>query len=96
VLPEEPAKTLPRRVDLVYKAFLGTQGFLIGEAVYRFEHTGHEYHIMPIGEAGVRLDLRARGSPAVGSSPPRIAASGSWSTGSSESVRLRSSTGNEW
>jgi hypothetical protein len=51
VLPEEPAKTLPRRVDLVYKAFLGTQGFLIGEAVYRFEHTGDEYHIMTIGEA---------------------------------------------
>jgi hypothetical protein len=47
----EPAKTLPRRVDLVYKAFLGTEGFLIGEAVYRFEHTGQEYHIMTIGEA---------------------------------------------
>ena len=51
VLPEEPAKTLPRRVDLVYKAFLGTQGFQIGEAVYRFEHSGQEYHIMTIGEA---------------------------------------------
>src|SRR5204862_7387996 len=51
VLPEESPKTLPRRVDLVYKAFLGTQGFLIGEAVYRFEHTGNEYHIMTIGEA---------------------------------------------
>ncbi len=50
-VPEEPPKTLPRRVDLVYKAFLGTQGFLIGEAVYRFEHTGQEYHIMTIGEA---------------------------------------------
>ena len=49
--PRSPPKTLPRRVDLVYKAFLGTQGFLIGEAVYRFEHTGHEYHIMTIGEA---------------------------------------------
>ena len=30
--PEQPPKTLPRRVDLVYKAFLGTQGFLVGEA----------------------------------------------------------------
>ena len=49
--PDEPPKTLPRRVDLVYKAFLGTQGFLIGEAVYRFEHSGNEYRILTIGEA---------------------------------------------
>ena len=61
MLPEEPAKTLPRRVDLVYKAFLGTQGFLIGEAVYRFEHTGHEYHIMTIGEAKGLAALFLRG-----------------------------------
>src|SRR5215470_11609049 len=27
-LPELPKKTLPRRVDLVYKAFLGTHGFM--------------------------------------------------------------------
>ena len=50
-LPEAPPKTLPRRVDLVYKAFLGTQGFLIGEATYRFEHAGNEYQIMTVGEA---------------------------------------------
>ena len=31
-------KTLPPRVDLAYKVFYGTQGFLIGDAVYRFEH----------------------------------------------------------
>jgi len=33
-VPELSAKTLPRRVDLVYKAFLGTHGFVIGEATY--------------------------------------------------------------
>jgi hypothetical protein len=47
----EPPKTLPPRVDLVYKAFLGSQGFQIGEAVYRFEHDGRNYHIITIGEA---------------------------------------------
>jgi len=61
VLPEEPAKTLPRRVGLVYKAFLGTQGLLVGEAVYRFEHTGHEYHIMTIGEAKGLAAIFVRG-----------------------------------
>ena len=50
-VPEPPPKTLPRRVDLVYKAFLGTQGFLIGEATYRFEHAGNEYQITTVGEA---------------------------------------------
>ncbi len=59
--PEDPAKTLPRRVDLVYKAFLGTQGFLIGEAVYRFEHSGNEYHIHTIGEAKGLAALFLRG-----------------------------------
>ena len=29
-------KTLPPRVDLAYKVFWGTRGFLIGDAVYRF------------------------------------------------------------
>ena len=59
--PEAPPKTLPRRVDLVYKAFLGSQGFLIGEAVYRFEHAGREYHIMTIGEAKGLAALFLRG-----------------------------------
>ena len=59
--PEQPPKTLPRRVDLVYKAFLGTQGFLVGEAVYRFEHAGGEYHIVTIGEAKGLASLFLRG-----------------------------------
>ena len=59
--PEAPPKTLPRRVDLVYKAFLGSQGLLIGEAVYRFEHAGREYHIMTIGEAKGLAALFLRG-----------------------------------
>ena len=59
--PTTPPKTLPRRVDLVYKAFLGTQGFLIGEAVYRFEHAGNEYQITTIGEAKGLAALFVRG-----------------------------------
>ena len=59
--PDSPPKTLPRRVDLVYKAFLGTQGFLVGEAVYRFEHAGGEYHIVTIGEAKGLAALFLRG-----------------------------------
>ena len=58
---ENPPKTLPRRIDLVYKAFLGTQGFLVGEAVYRFEHSGNEYHIVTIGEAKGLAALFLRG-----------------------------------
>ena len=50
-----------RRVDLVYKAFLGTQGFLIGEAIYRFEHAGNEYQITTIGEAKGLAALFLRG-----------------------------------
>jgi len=60
-LPDPPAKTLPARVDLVYKAFLGTQGFLVGEAVYRFEHAGNEYQITTIGEAKGLAALFLRG-----------------------------------
>jgi len=59
--PDHPPKTLPRRIDLVYKAFLGTQGFLVGEAVYRFEHAGGEYHIVTIGEAKGLAALFLRG-----------------------------------
>jgi len=46
----EPDKTLPPRVDLVYKGFLGTQGFVIGDATYRFEHSGNQYRISTVGE----------------------------------------------
>ena len=60
-LPELPAKTLPRRVDLVYKASLGTQGFVVGEAVYRFEHSGNEYQITTVGEAKGLAALFLRG-----------------------------------
>ena len=57
----EPPKTLPRRVDLVYKAFLGSQGLLIGEAIYRFEHDGQNYHILTIGEAKGLAAIFVRG-----------------------------------
>ena len=50
-----------RRVDLVYKAFLGTHGLLIGEAVYRFEHDGHEYRIITVGEAKGLAAIFVRG-----------------------------------
>ncbi len=60
-IPDAPVTTLPRRVDLVYNAFLGTQGFLIGEAVYRFEHAGNEYQITTIGEAKGLAALFVRG-----------------------------------
>ena len=59
--PELPKKTLPRRVDLVYKAFLGTHGFVIGEATYRFEHAANEYRIVTVGEAKGIAALFIRG-----------------------------------
>ena len=43
-------KTLPPRVDLVYKGFLGTRGFMLGDATYRFEHSGNQYRISTVGE----------------------------------------------
>lgn len=54
-------KTLPPRVDLAYKVFYGTQGFLIGEAVYRFEHANNRYRIATIGEARGLAALVLRG-----------------------------------
>jgi len=58
-----PVKTLPPRLELEYKLFLGTQGFVIGAATYRFEHTGNEYRIATVAEARgiVALILRGRG-----------------------------------
>jgi hypothetical protein len=47
---ETSDKTLPPRVDLVYKGFLGTQGFMLGDATYRFEHSGNQYRISTVGE----------------------------------------------
>ncbi len=49
--PALPAKKLPPRVDLSYNAFLGTHGFLIGQAVYRLDHAGNDYSITTIAEA---------------------------------------------
>ena len=46
-----PPRELPPRIDLAYRAFLGTRGFLIGDAVYRLEHSGGQYRISTVGEA---------------------------------------------
>ena len=61
--PPTPDKTLPPRVDLAYKVFLGTQGFLIGEATYRFEHEGNRYRISTVAQARglAALFIRGRG-----------------------------------
>ena len=53
--------TLPARVDLAYKVFYGTRGFMIGEAVYRFEHSGNNYRITTVGEARGLAALILRG-----------------------------------
>jgi hypothetical protein len=49
--PALAAKPLPPRVDLSYSAFLGTHGFLIGQAVYRLDHAGSDYKISTVAEA---------------------------------------------
>ena len=65
VAPVPPAvverKTLPPRVDLAYKVFYGTQGFLIGEATYRFEHADNRYKIGIVGDARGLAALLFRG-----------------------------------
>ncbi len=58
---EPPPVVLPPRVDLAYTVFLGTQGFMIGEAVYRFEHDGNQYRIETVGEARGLAALLVRG-----------------------------------
>ena len=50
------------RVDLAYKVFLGTQGFLIGDATYRFEHAGNRYRIYTVGKARGLAALLIRGA----------------------------------
>jgi hypothetical protein len=45
-----PSVVLPPRLDLAYKVFYGTQGFLIGAATYRFEHEGDDYRISTVAE----------------------------------------------
>lgn len=49
--PSLPVKALPPRVDLAYRAFLGSNGFLIGEAVYRLDHGARDYKISTVAEA---------------------------------------------
>ena len=63
IVATQPPRTLPPRLDLAYKVFLGTHGFLIGEATYRFEHHGNEYRIATVAEARglAALFLRGRG-----------------------------------
>jgi hypothetical protein len=61
VAPDPPPKELPPRVDLAYKVFLGTQGFLIGDATYRFEHAGNQYRITTVGQARGLAALLIRG-----------------------------------
>ncbi|HEX6136632.1 MAG TPA: DUF3108 domain-containing protein [Casimicrobiaceae bacterium] len=66
VAAPEPAAArevvLPPRLDLAYKVFLGTQGFMIGEATYRFEHTGDRYRISTVGQARGLAALIVRGT----------------------------------
>jgi hypothetical protein len=59
--PDPPPKQLPPRVDLAYKVFLGTQGFMIGDATYRFEHTGNQYRMETVGQARGLAALLIRG-----------------------------------
>jgi len=56
-----PERQLPPRIELVYRGFLGTQGFLIGDAVYRLEHGDNRYSITTIGEARGLAALFFRG-----------------------------------
>lgn len=48
---EAIAAKLPPRVDLAYQVFLGTRGFMIGDATYRFERDGDRYRISTVGQA---------------------------------------------
>ena len=59
--PVVERKTLPPRVDLAYKVYYGTQGFLIGQATYRFEHAGNRYRIGIVGDARGLAALLFRG-----------------------------------
>lgn len=59
--PPTERKTLPPRVDLAYKVFYGTQGFLIGQATYRFEHADNRYRIGIVADARGLAALLYRG-----------------------------------
>ena len=70
-----PTPQLPPRVDLAYKVFLGTRGFMIGDATYRFEHDGDRYRIATVGQARGLAALIVRGTGKV-ESRGRITAAG--------------------
>ena len=55
------APVLPPRVDLAYNVYYGTRGFLIGEAIYRFEHANNQYRIATVGRARGLAALVLRG-----------------------------------
>ena len=52
---------MPPRIELVYRGFLGTQGFFIGDAVYRLEHGDNRYSITTVGQARGLAALFLRG-----------------------------------
>jgi hypothetical protein len=52
---------LPPRIELVYRGFLGTQGFFVGDAVYRLEHSDNQYSITTVGRARGLAALFFRG-----------------------------------
>jgi Protein of unknown function (DUF3108) len=58
--PASP-RPLPPRIELVYRGFLGTRGFFIGDAVYRLEHAANQYRITTVGEARGLAALFLRG-----------------------------------
>ena len=70
-----PVKELPPRLDLAYKVYMGTQGFHIGDATYRFEHEGDTYRIATIAQARGLAALIVQGRGKV-ESHGRITANG--------------------
>jgi hypothetical protein len=60
-LAESRVPELPARLDLSYKVLLGTHGFLIGDATYRFEHDGNRYAIATVAQARGLAALIVRG-----------------------------------
>jgi len=71
----KPPVVLPPRLDLAYKVFFGTRGFMIGDATYRFEHSGDRYRISTVGQARGLAALIVRGKGKV-ESRGRITATG--------------------
>ena len=70
-----PTPELPPRVDLAYKVYFGTGGFMIGDATYRFEHDGDRYRISTVGQARGLAALIVRGTGKI-ESRGRITAAG--------------------